>query len=251
MMEPFAWNSYTKKMHEFLRRPMSIGTIKSAPHEMLLCTAESGSMEEGNWYEIMLIIDTTDGQVADVKYRFFGPTILLVTLEAISRYAMRKHVKQVQHLTPEIIDRSLRDQDGQPAYKERQTPYLLFVLEGVFQALESVPEMESTTYVTPLEPTGNLFAPAHENWMELEEPQRLLILEKAFEEQIRPYLAIDEGGVKILGIEDHTKIKIAYSGNCTSCYSAIGGTLSGIQSLLQERVYKPLTVIPDMSNLNF
>ncbi|MFZ4773318.1 MAG: NifU family protein [Chlamydiia bacterium] len=251
-MEPFIWNRYTKKMHDLLRRPLSIGTVQSVPQEMIVCSMQAGAKEEGNWFEIHLIIDTSDGVIADAKYRFFGPTILLITLEAISRYVVRKHIRQVQNLTAEIIDRTLRDQDTIAAYKDRETPYLVFVLDGVFQALESAPEIAVSEYATPLESlSGTQVEQLCENWMELGSVQRLEILEKAFEEQIRPYLAIDEGGVQILGIEDDTKVKIAYSGSCTSCYSAIGGTLQGIQSLLQEKVYKGLTVVPDMESLHF
>lgn len=239
-------------MHDLLRRPLSIGSVSSVPQDMILCTYQAGAKEEGNWFEIALVIDGSDGVVADVKYRFFGPTILLVTLEAVSRYVVRKHIKQVQHLTPELIDRTLRDQEANPAYKALETPYLAFVLDGVFQALATAPEIAVSEYATPLEGlSGAQVEALCENWMELETLQRMEILEKAFEEQIRPYLAIDEGGVQILGIEEDTKVKIAYSGSCTSCYSAIGGTLQGIQSLLQERVYRGLTVVPDMESLHF
>ena len=250
-MESFAWSRYTKKMHDLLRRPLSIGQFTSTPENMSLCSYEGGSKDEGNWYRLQILVDLTDGVIADVKYSFFGPTVLLVSLEAIARYIVRKNIRQALKVSVEVLDRTLRDQDAQPAFKERHGPYVLFAVDGISQALEKVSHIEVKDYSTPLEEppvfTGERMG---ENWLNLSDESRIKILEQAFEEHIRPFLAIDEGGVQILGIENHTEIKIAYSGNCTSCFSAIGSTLNGIQSLLQERVYSELKVIPDLDNLN-
>lgn len=249
-MESFSWSLYTKKMQDLLRRPLSIGQFAKTPENMHICSYEGGSKDEGNWYRLQIMIDLTDGIIADVKYIFFGPTILLVSLEGIARYIVRKNIRQAVNVTVEILDRTLRDQDARPAFRDRHGPYVLFAVEGISQALESAPQIEVADYSTPLEePLAFKGERSGENWPQLSHESRLSILEQAFEEHIRPFLAIDEGGVQILGIENNTEIKIAYSGNCTSCFSAIGSTLNGIQTLLQERVYPELKVVPDLENL--
>lgn len=250
-MEIFSWNRYTKKMHEFLKRPLSIGTFGKEPLGMICLAAESGSKEEGNWFQIQVIVDTLDGVIADSKFLFFGPTILLVALESVSRFMVRKNIKQAKKITTEILDRFLRDQESIAALNEKQTPYFLFVIEGVLEALAKAPEIQVSEYSTPLEGIEmHSLETMREDWDELTDAQRLQILESVFEEHVRPFLAMDEGGVQILGLENRTQVKIAYSGNCTSCFSAIGGTLQGIQNVLNERIHPKLTVVPDLENLH-
>ncbi len=237
-------------MHDFIARPLSLGSFDQPIEGMFCASAESGSLEEGNWFNLQILVDLSDGVIADVKYRFFGPTILLAILEATSRYLIRKNVLQAAKISLEILDRFLSDADGAQGLEEKHTPYGMFVLDGVYQAIQSVPAVDIGDYSTPLE--GMTFGGQTQtqvDWMSLDDMQRRGVLEVAFEEHIRPFLAIDEGGVEILRIEDDLKIVISYSGSCTSCYSAIGGTLQGIQNLLRERVYKDLVVVPDMETL--
>jgi len=249
-MESFGWNSYTKKMREFLNRPLSVGAFSKEIAEMICLKGEVGDQEEGNWFQIEVMVDTTDGVIADVKYLFFGPTNLLLALEASSRFLVRKNVRQAAKISIDILDRFLRDQDSVPALTNKQTPYFMFVVEGVLEALSKAPSIEVSEYTTPFSGIdGATTKNFQENWEELTDQKRMEILEEVFEEHIRPYLAIDEGGVEILEIEEKTRVKIAYSGNCTSCFSAIGGTLQGIQNVLVERIHPKITVIPDLKNL--
>lgn len=61
------------------------------------------------------------------------------------------------------------------------------------------------------------------------------------ETQIRPALAGDGGGLEVLGL-DGKILTIRYQGACGSCPSAIAGTLSAIQNLLQAEIDEELTV---------
>ena len=250
-MEIFSWNRYTKKMHDFLKRPLSIGAFGQQPDGMICLKAEAGAKDEGNWFQIQVVVDTADGVIADTKYLFFGPTILLVALETLSRFIVRKNIKQAKKIHPEILDRFLRQEESKPALDEKQIPYLLFVIEGFLDALSQAPEIDIQEYTTPLDGMkGDRCETLAEDWDELSDQKRVEILETVFEEHIRPFLAIDEGGVQILGIENKTQVKIAYSGNCTSCFSSIGGTLQGIQNVLNQRIHPKLTVVPDLENLH-
>ncbi|HSX04708.1 MAG TPA: NifU family protein, partial [Rhabdochlamydiaceae bacterium] len=78
--------------------------------------------------------------------------------------------------------------------------------------------------------------------------QKLSVIKEVVAKEIQPYIELDAGGVEVLKIENN-QVHIAYSGSCTSCYSATGATLEAIQQLLRAKVYPELTVIPDMSFL--
>lgn len=60
--------------------------------------------------------------------------------------------------------------------------------------------------------------------------------------RILPALAMDGGGLELLGLDGHV-LTIRYQGACGSCPSAIAGTLRGIQHLLRVEVDPALTVI--------
>lgn len=59
---------------------------------------------------------------------------------------------------------------------------------------------------------------------------------------VRPYLAADGGGVKVLRKEG-SMVFIRYEGACGSCPSSIGGTLHAIQSILRDELDPEIEVI--------
>jgi Fe-S cluster biogenesis protein NfuA len=61
--------------------------------------------------------------------------------------------------------------------------------------------------------------------------------------RILPALAMDGGGLELLGLDGHV-LSIRYQGACGSCPSAAAGTLRGIEHLLRVEVDPALTVIP-------
>ena len=62
------------------------------------------------------------------------------------------------------------------------------------------------------------------------------------DENVRPALAGDGGGLEILGLDDFV-LSVHYQGACGSCPSASAGTLYGIQSLLQRMVDERIQVV--------
>ncbi len=73
--------------------------------------------------------------------------------------------------------------------------------------------------------------------------QKMEVIDRIMDEAIRPGLARDGGGVKILGVEDNV-VHVRYQGACGTCPSASSATLQYITNMLQERVSPNLTVMP-------
>ncbi|HEY9721911.1 MAG TPA: NifU family protein [Oscillatoriaceae cyanobacterium] len=65
-----------------------------------------------------------------------------------------------------------------------------------------------------------------------EDVERLATINAILDEQVRPALMMDGGGLEIVGLEGN-KLKIHYQGACGTCPSAIFGTLAGIEGLLR------------------
>ncbi len=62
---------------------------------------------------------------------------------------------------------------------------------------------------------------------------RLQEINKMLDEQVRPYLLADGGGLKILGL-DGDRLKVHYQGACGTCPTATSGTLYAIESMVKR-----------------
>jgi Fe-S cluster biogenesis protein NfuA len=67
-------------------------------------------------------------------------------------------------------------------------------------------------------------------------------INQVLDERIRPGLAMDGGGLEILGLQDH-KLLIRYQGACGSCPSSLAGTLMAIEQMLRQDVDPELEVV--------
>lgn len=62
---------------------------------------------------------------------------------------------------------------------------------------------------------------------------RLMQINRMLDEQVRPYLLADGGGLKILGL-DGNRLKVHYQGACGTCPTATSGTLYAIESMVKR-----------------
>jgi len=76
--------------------------------------------------------------------------------------------------------------------------------------------------------------------MESDDP-RLKEINRMLDEQVRPYLLADGGGLKVLGLESN-RLKVHYQGACGTCPTASTGTLYAIESMV-KRVDPEIQVI--------
>jgi Fe-S cluster biogenesis protein NfuA len=62
---------------------------------------------------------------------------------------------------------------------------------------------------------------------------RLAQINEMLDEQVRPYLMADGGGLRIMGLEDN-QLKVHYQGACGTCPSSTTGTLFAIESMVKR-----------------
>ena len=62
---------------------------------------------------------------------------------------------------------------------------------------------------------------------------RLQEINRMLDEQVRPYLLADGGGLKVLGLDDN-RLKVHYQGACGTCPTATTGTLYAIESMVKR-----------------
>jgi len=80
--------------------------------------------------------------------------------------------------------------------------------------------------------------------VEADDPEMLMRINMILDENIRPFLDKDGGGIDVLRLQDFT-LTVRYKGACGGCPSAVTGTLFAINNLLQSYVDDRLQVVLD------
>ena len=250
----FPWSRYSQRLSQKILNPRSIGIFTeeaAQERKMRLVVGKEGSLDDGNCVRIFCLIDPEDGIIADARFQFFGSSALLGGCEMACETLVGKHYEQAGHLTAYLLDRPLRDKDTQEAFPDEMRDHLDFVvsaIHNIVEQCEGLPEAE--TYVAPPVPELEVTGEGYPGWLELPLPKKLAVIEKIMDEELRPYIEMDGGGVEIINLIDDRELIIAYQGACTSCFSAVGATLSYIQQVLRAKVHPDLVVVPDMSGTN-
>jgi len=215
----------------------------SAERGMRLAIGSAGSEE---WIKLYLIVDPQDGMIVDARFQAYGPILLLAAAEVGAEIVIGKNYDQAMRLTAELIDRAARDKGETPAFPKEGAGALNCVLDAILAAGEQcrdipLPKSYEAPPAARFEESGEYTQVA--DWEELADSAKIIIIEEVLEKEVRPYIALDAGGVEIINIAGDT-LTIAYQGSCTSCISSVGATLSYIQETLKRKVHPNLKVTP-------
>ena len=252
LITPFPWNRYSKKLAVKIDNPRSVGFFtqqESEEREMRLAEATVGRPEEGNVIRLYMLVDKDDGIIVDVKFQAYGQTALIGAAEIACDLMVGKNYDQAKRISADLIDRHVRDKSDEPAFPRETYPHLNLVLEAIELASDQCTDIPfADTYVAPPVPAGvnEVVEGGYPGWQELTLKQKIAVIEEVLNQDVRPYIALDAGGVEVLNLLDDKEVIIAYQGSCTSCYSSIGTTLSYIQQVLRNKVHPTLVVVPDI-----
>lgn len=222
-----------------IEKPRNLGIFTQTG--MTVVEGRAKKEKEGIFLKIQLLVDPTDGIIVDARFQILGPSHLIAALDITCELVLQKHYEQVRRIKLELIERHLPPLEDE---KARHLNLILTALEEVAAMCEKLELPKTVT--TPLTAATTT---EHPEWVGLAHSDKLALLEKILNEEVRPYIELDEGGIEIQELKDNELI-IAYSGACTSCFSSIGATLSTIQSILQAKIHPELVVVPNMDKLN-
>jgi NifU-like protein len=189
------------------------------------------------------LIDEEDGRIADAKFQAYGPAALIGAAEAACELLIHKNYDQARRISAELIEHQV---GGFPESMGRCLNQVLAAIEHAADQCSDIPFDEvytETPMASKIESTGS-----YPGWSLLSKEEKLKVIEEVIQSEIRPYIELDAGGVKIIDLKG-SELLIAYQGSCTTCYSATGATLSAIQEILKAKVSSDLVVVPDLSQL--
>lgn len=254
LTQPFPWAKYSKKLMTKIERPRCIGFFtqeQSSERGMRMVKGHSGSKEDGNIVCLYWLVDPDDGIIVDARFQMYGQSALIGAAEIACELVIGKNYDQARRISSDLIDKQVRDRTEHSAFPPETYPHINLVLEALDQAAEYCMDIPlSVNYMAPPAPMdlGEILEGGHPNWPNFSLQQRLQLIEEVIARDIRPYIELDAGGVKVLDLVNDREVHIIYQGSCTSCFSATGTTLSYIQQILRNKVHPDLIVIPDLSN---
>lgn len=257
LVTPFPWSRYSKKLIAKIEKPHNVGFFDpklSEERGMRLVIGSDGEVEEGNIITFFWLVDREDGSIVDAKFQVLGQSALIGAAEVACDLLVGKNYDQAKRIGADLIDKQVRDRSDEPSFPPETAPHLNLVLEAIEQAAEQCTDIPlAANYAAPPAPMdiGEIVEGGYPGWEQLSKKRKITVLEEVLNSDIRPYIALDGGGVELLDLSDNNEVLIAYQGNCTSCYSAVGATLSYIQQVIQGKVHPDLVVVPDLSSSPF
>ena len=248
----FPWVRYSKKLVAKIENPRNVGFFTEAEAEarlLRLVEGQEGSIAKGNALIFYWLVDKDDGIIVDAKFQVYGQSVLIGAAEAICDLLIGKNYDQAKRITSDLVDKHLRDRSEIQSFPKETAPYINLILEAIDVAAEKCTDIPfADTYVKAQVPSdiGEVLPGGYPGWMELSLKKKIAVIEEAMDRDIRPYIALDGGGVTVLNLIGDKELSIAYQGSCTSCYSSIGTTLSYIQQVLRAKVHPDIVVVPEM-----
>lgn len=212
-----------------------------------------GSVEDGNIVQLYWLVDKEDGIILDAKFQVFGQTALIGASEVACELLVGKNYLQAKRISADLIDKQVRDRPEDPSFPRETFPHLNLVIEAIELCSEQCTDLPvAESFLTTPIPVGmtDIIPGGYPGWKDLSLKKKLAVIEEVLDQDIRPYIALDAGGVVVLNLIDDKELVIAYQGSCTSCYSSVGTTLSYIQQMMKAKVHPDITVVPEMGALH-
>lgn len=239
-MVPADTSTYTlaplgKKIREKIDRPRFMGSFTESKDGMRLV---KGGEKGITFY---WLVDESDGVIADVKFQVFGPIALTAIGEIASELMIRKNITQVSRITADLID-------GHYAFPKEAHGLINQTLLAIDDAVQLCSDITCVTTdydITPIEWDKGENPDGIPGWNEFAHEKKLHLIEEVIDKEIRPYVELDAGGVKVVELKEN-ELLISYQGACTTCHSSTGSTLTAIQQILRARVHPKLSVIPQL-----
>ncbi|HSW72756.1 MAG TPA: NifU family protein [Chlamydiales bacterium] len=246
LIRPPYWELYSKKLKTKITSFRFVGSFTPEEAKEKNMRYVKGSAGDFISVSLFWLVDVTDGVIADSKFQAFGPSCLIGAAEALSEIVLRKNYDQASRVTTDLIDQTLQNTKHDPAFPEECYSYLNLLLSALDQAVYQCRDLPFTANYenTPIQldlSSKEILA----NWDTLLPEEKIKIIEQVIDKEIRPYIELDMGGVKVISLNEW-EVVIAYQGACTTCHSSTGSTLSAIQEILRSRIHPKLFVTPEI-----
>jgi len=248
---PHPGKNFSKKLTQKIQNVRHSGFFSKSEAEergMRLAVGREGDLKRGHLVHLYLLVDGSDGVIADAKFQVYGPVALIGAAQIACELLMRKTYDQAGRFTAQLIDKQVQDKSELSAFPPESFRYLNSVIDAIGEAVEMCADipLPSQPPATPLDAGLTQQSLPYPDWHLLSKEEKIAMIERVIASDIRPYIELDEGGIEIVDLVEERELIIAYQGACTSCYASTGSTLYAIEDILRAKLHPELFVTPDI-----
>ncbi len=242
-LKPFSWSEYSPKMVEKITRPIAAGSFSTGREGIRLAKGVAGSYEKGTLIVFFLLVDESDGIIADAKFQGFCETPLVAAAEILCELVLRKNYMQAKRMTAEVVEKHVETKSrGFPPSTHGHINLALEALEDAVDHCLDIP-LPKEFLETPVDLT-NIDSGRYPDWAALSHEERIATISHVIASDVLPYVELDEGTVMVKELKGDLDLVVEYGGNCVTCPSSIGSTLNALTSILRAKVHPDLRVTP-------
>jgi len=245
-----SWGCYSKQLAIRIVNLHNVGFFSeddAQQHQMRLVEGGAGTINEGRCVRFYWLIDPDDGLIVDAKCQVFGPPTLIGAADVACDLLVQRSCASARNIDPETIDKRLRDKPAVRAFPLEARSHLDLVIFAIKDAVERCKDIPLAGSAVRSD-HGNMEYEGCLNYEKLSHEEKLAFIEKVLDEEVRPFIAFDGGGISIKDLVGDYKLIIVYEGTCASCFAATGATLSYIKNALCSKVHPDIDVVPYFSD---
>jgi NifU-like protein len=236
---------FEPKVMQRAYRPLYAGQLKAEYAMDGLRLVRSSVRAVGVEGLLSILVDEEDGVIVDAAYQAFGPPCWVALAEILCESLIRRSYRDAQRLSAQAFEEALTGEEWSlEPVAQRWLNLWLEALEACGQQCQDIECLE-LPMVTPMSLEGLEPGEPYPGWDQMDKLQKLAVIEAVLDADVRPYIALDAGGIAVLAF-DEPVLKVGYSGSCTTCPSSMGSTLNAIQQTLKAKVHPDLLVVPDL-----
>lgn len=251
LTQPFSWSLYSRKFIAKIENPKSAGFFtqeEAEERDVRLVEGVEGSIDSENVIHFYWLVDKEDGNLIDIRFQAYGNSALIGAAQGASELLLGKNYDQAKRISIDLLNKEWCDKDGALAFPKEVYPLVNLVLAAIDHASRQCTDLPlpELYFSTPApRDIGETIEGGIPGWKEFPLKKKLAAIEEVLDREVRPYIALDAGGIEVINFLNDREVIITYQGSCTSCYSSIGTTLSFIQQMLRAKVHPDLIVTPN------
>lgn len=214
-----------------LRHVGSLTQVDANAHDSdgVTFLATSHGASNGKDHIDLTALADKDGIILSIKYRTLGRGWDLLAYDILAELCVGKQSDLYSQLSGADVIAWLKEQgeavDAIPMELEQRTFPVLTKLATVASGAQ---DKASATETPKADKTASQL-----DWDDVGLFEKVRRVEEVLDEQVRPMLASDGGGIELVDLRD-TDLVVHYSGACGSCSSSVGGTMIFIEDTLNN-----------------
>ncbi len=244
---------FSQKIESLAANPRHRGaffTEDATSKDLALVTAKYKDIK------VYWLVDPQSDLIYDAKFFSYGGPVSMAMGEMLCSLVRGMKLDTACDISLDEIESLLRDVPETPATvqpKETAFANLPMLLATAKEAYPSSKALAlASVQLKQQAQQGNLtrktsyenLTEADNAWLKKSKEAQLADIELVLTNDIRPGLNSDGGDLKIIDLENGSKLSVKYQGACGSCGSSVGATLAFIEDTLRRQLYGGMQVVP-------